>query len=146
MASIWASLVAYKYRKGNHSKYTWNILKCTVIHVLSLSYFCCFFAVYLYSRIHQLSSLSSSETFCRFHFSFMVHGFPASWYIMRATDGSSYYNDVIMSAMASQITSLTSVNSSVYSGTDQIKHQTPRHWPLCGEFTGDLWIPHRNGQ
>ena len=22
----------------------------------------------------------------------------------------------------------------------------PRHWPLCGEFTGDRWIPHTNGQ
>ena len=21
-----------------------------------------------------------------------------------------------------------------------------RHWPLCGEFTGDRWIPHTNGQ
>ena len=22
----------------------------------------------------------------------------------------------------------------------------PRHWPLCGEFTGDRWIPRTNGQ
>ena len=30
----------------------------------------------------------------------------------------------------------------------QIKEniKTPRHWPLCGEFTGDQWIPHTNGQ
>ena len=21
-----------------------------------------------------------------------------------------------------------------------------RHWPLCGEFTGDQWIPRKNGQ
>ena len=21
-----------------------------------------------------------------------------------------------------------------------------RHWPLCGEFTGDRWIPRTNGQ
>ena len=35
-----------------------------------------------------------------------------------------HYNDVIMSAMASQITSLTIVNSTVYSGTDQRKHQS----------------------
>ena len=34
------------------------------------------------------------------------------------------YNDVIMSAMASQITSLTIVYSSVYSGADQRKHQS----------------------
>ena len=35
----------------------------------------------------------------------------------------SQYSDVIMSPMASQITSLTSVYSTVYSGADQRKHQ-----------------------
>ena len=24
--------------------------------------------------------------------------------------------------------------------------RAPRHWPLCGEFTGDRWIPRTNGQ
>ena len=24
--------------------------------------------------------------------------------------------------------------------------KAPRHWPLCGEFTGDQWIPRTNGQ
>ena len=30
----------------------------------------------------------------------------------------------------------------------QIKEniKAPRQWPLCGEFTGDLWIPHTKGQ
>ena len=36
----------------------------------------------------------------------------------------SHYNDVIMGAMASQITSLTIVYSTVYSGTDQRKCQS----------------------
>ena len=32
-------------------------------------------------------------------------------------------------------------------GTDKTKTiKAPRHWPLCGEFTGDRWIPHTNGQ
>ena len=35
-----------------------------------------------------------------------------------------HYNDVIMSAMASQITSLTIVCSTVYSGANQRKHQS----------------------
>ena len=35
-----------------------------------------------------------------------------------------HYSDVIMSAMASQITSLTIVYSAVYSGPDQRKHQS----------------------
>ena len=37
---------------------------------------------------------------------------------------SLHYDDVIMGAMASQITSLTIVYSSVYSGADQRKHQS----------------------
>ena len=58
-----------------------------------------------------------------------------------------HYNDVIMGAIASQITSLTIVYSTVYSGTDQRKHQrsaslafvrgihwrpvnSPRKWPV----------------
>ena len=50
-----------------------------------------------------------------------------------------HYNDIIMSSMASQITSLTIVYSTIYSGTyENIK--APHHWPLCGEFTGD---PHK---
>ena len=30
----------------------------------------------------------------------------------------------------------------------QIKEHinAPRHWPLCGQFTGDWWIPRTNGQ
>ena len=38
--------------------------------------------------------------------------------------GDSHYIDVIMTTMASQITSLTVVYLTVYC-----------HWPLCGEFT-----------
>ena len=57
-----------------------------------------------------------------------------------------HYNDVIMNMMVFQITSLTIVYSTVYSGEDQRKHQAPCHWPLCGEFTGDRWIPHTKGQ
>ena len=36
----------------------------------------------------------------------------------------SHYNDIIMGTMASQITSLTIVYSTVYSGADQRKHQS----------------------
>ena len=35
-----------------------------------------------------------------------------------------HYDDVIMTTMASQITSLTIVYSAVYSGADQRKHQS----------------------
>ena len=57
---------------------------------------------------------------------------------------SNHYNDVTMGMMASQITSLTILYWTVYSGPDQRKHQVPRHRPLCGEFTGDWWIPCTN--
>ena len=40
------------------------------------------------------------------------------------TDGPTHYCDVIMGAIASQITGLTTVYSTVYSGTDQRKHQS----------------------
>ena len=57
-----------------------------------------------------------------------------------------HYNDVIMGATASQITSLTIVYSIVIQ--TQIKENIKAlcHWPLCGEFTGDRWIPCTNGQ
>ena len=50
---------------------------------------------------------------------------------------NNHYNDV---------TSLTIVYSAVYSDADQKNIKAPRHWPLCGEFTGDRWIPHTNVQ
>ena len=52
-----------------------------------------------------------------------------------------HYGDVIVGAMASQITSLAIVYSTFYSCTDQGNIKSPRHWPLCREFTGDRWIP-----
>ena len=48
-------------------------------------------------------------------------------------------SDVIMDAMASHITSLTSVYSTVYIGADQRKHQSSASLALCGEFIGDRW-------
>ena len=51
------------------------------------------------------------------------------------------YNDVIMGAIVSQITSLPIVYSVVYSGADQRKHQSSASLTLCGEFTGTDEIP-----
>ena len=59
----------------------------------------------------------------------------------------NHYNDVIMGEIASQITSLTIVFSSAYSEADQRKHQSSALLAfVCGEFTGDRWIPRTNGQ
>ena len=57
-----------------------------------------------------------------------------------------HYDDVTMSGMASQITSLRIVNSTVYPGPDQRKHQSPASLAFVREFTGDRWIPSTNGQ
>ena len=58
----------------------------------------------------------------------------------------THYDDVIMGAMSSQITSLTIVYSIVYSGTDQRKHQSSASLAVVREFTGDRWIPRTKGQ
>ena len=65
---------------------------------------------------------------------------PDAWnrsIIMKET----HCNDVIMSAMASQITSFTIVYSAVYSGTDQRKHQSSALlvlWEGNSPLTGEL--------
>ena len=51
-----------------------------------------------------------------------------------------------MGAMASQITSLNIVYLTVYSAQIKENIKVPCHWPLCGAFTGDRWIPRTNGQ
>ena len=56
------------------------------------------------------------------------------------------YNDVIMVAMASQITSLTIVCSNVYSDADQRKHQSSASLAFVRGFHRDRWIPRTNGQ
>ena len=58
-----------------------------------------------------------------------------------------HYADVIMGAMESQITSLTSFYSTVYSGTDQRKHQSSaslafvlgiHRWPMNSPYKGPV--------
>ena len=57
-----------------------------------------------------------------------------------------HYGVVIMDTIASQITSLAIVFSTVYLDIYKKNIKVPRHWPLCGEFTGDRWITRTNGQ
>ena len=58
-------------------------------------------------------------------------------------DSKIHYSAVIMGAMASQITGVWSVYSTVCSGADQRKHQSSASLALWGESTGDRWIPHK---
>ena len=55
-----------------------------------------------------------------------------------------HYNDVIMGGIASQITSLTIVYSTVYSEADQIKHQSSASLAFVrGIHRGPVNSPHR---
>ena len=57
-----------------------------------------------------------------------------------------HYTDVIMSTMASHITSLTVVYSIVYFGTDQRKHQSSASLAFVRGIHRDRWIPSTKGQ
>ena len=68
-------------------------------------------------------------------------------HVLLCFDSFVPYNDVIMSAMASQITSLTTVYSTVYSGADQRKHQSSaslafargiHRWPVNSPHKGPV--------
>ena len=72
-----------------------------------------------------------------------------------------HYHDVIMSMMAFQITSLTIVNSSIYSDAEQRKHQSsallafvrgihrspvnsPHKWPVTRKENVSIWWRHHD--
>ena len=56
-----------------------------------------------------------------------------------------HYIDVIMTTMASQITSPTVVYSTVYSDADQRKHQSSASLAFVWGIHRDGWIPHTKG-
>ena len=60
--------------------------------------------------------------------------------------GTRHYTDVIMGAIASKVTSLRIVYSSVYSGADQRKHQSSASLAFVRGIHRDRWIPRTNGQ
>ena len=68
-------------------------------------------------------------------FDFIVQ---ATWKFDLVIVNQHHYSDVTMGVMASQITSLTIVYSTVYSGADLRNIKAPRHWPLWGEFTAQM--------
>ena len=58
----------------------------------------------------------------------------------------NHYDDVIMTTLASQITSLTVVYSIAYSGVDQRKHQSSASLAFVRGIHRDRWIPRTKGQ
>ena len=71
----------------------------------------------------------------------LYHGY---WCLIPCVQPSSHYYDVIMSLMVSQITSLTIVYSTVYSVTDQRKHQSSASLAFVRGI--HRWIPRTKGQ
>ena len=57
-----------------------------------------------------------------------------------------HYSDIIMSMVASQITSLTIVYSAIYLGTDERNHQSSVSLAFVREFTSDRWITYTKCQ
>ena len=66
--------------------------------------------------------------------------------VFRPIVTSRHYNDVILTTIASQITSLTVVYSIVYSGADQRKHQSSASLAFVRGIHRDRWIPCTKGQ
>ena len=61
-------------------------------------------------------------------------------------NGRRHYNDVKVGAVASQITSLTIVYSTVYSGANQRKHQSSASLVFVWGIHRGRWIPRTKGQ
>ena len=62
---------------------------------------------------------------------------------VKCADDCVHYNDVIMGAIASQITSLTTVYSTVYSDADQRKHQSFASLAFREIHLGPVNSPHK---
>ena len=73
---------------------------------------------------------------------------PSRWQVAtrRILVTDIHYDDVIMGAIASQITSLTVVYSIVYSDSDQRKHQSSTSLAFVWGIHRDRWIPRTKGQ
>ena len=98
--------------------------------------------LYLFDKIGILYNMWLDFFFICFVCS---HGFWYSHNTMESghhwilTHLNTHYNGVIMSAIASQITSLTILYSIVFQGADQRNISGRCHWPLWGEINGDRW-------
>ena len=58
-----------------------------------------------------------------------------------------HYSDVMMGLMASPITRASQLFTRPFIQAEIKENiKAPRHWRLCGEFTGDRWIPLTKGQ
>ena len=112
-----------------------------------------FYDVYHYARkslinLNIIMSWRDDKVNFQCYFPF-VTGFPDwLWWTHRLltwhAKGVGHYDDVTMTLMASQITSLTIVYSTVYSGADQRKHQSSASLVFVrGIHRGPVNSPHK---
>ena len=94
-----------------------------------------------YRKHHLIDIISPSDTIDNTPQKVTTAGMHVKQRYRIVINGLHHYIDVIMTTKASQITSLTVVYSTVYSDADQRNIKAPRHWPLCGEFTGTGEFP-----
>ena len=92
----------------------------------------------LATRVKVTTLCAASDTKCHQH--------DVDFQLWQLTVQQLHYNDVIMGSMASQITSLTIVYSSVYSGIDQRKQQSSASLVSVWGIHRGWWIPRTNGQ
>ena len=108
--------------------------------------------------IHTVKSLSiPTDTIDRSHITLRKRdskintkqwGYPLNWSVIEDGNSASvcsiHYDDVIMTMLASQITSLTVVYSIVYSGVNQRKHQSSASLAFVREIhRGPVNFPHK---
>ena len=86
----------------------------------------------------ESGSVVSFQAFVHFISEFHWIDYPYSY--------SIHYDDVIMAAIASHITSRTIVYSIVYSDIDQRKHQSSASLAFVWGIHRDRWIPRTKGQ
>ena len=80
------------------------------------------------------------------HICFRSTGQPMAWLYFVECVTLCWHSEVIMSAMASQISGVSIVCSIVCWGADQRKHQSSASQPLWWNSTGHRWIPLTKGQ
>ena len=95
-----------------------------------------------YKKLHIVQWLFSPQGFA----TIMLTHSPMVHSCSIVTLPPQHYDDVIMTTIASQITSLTSVYSNVYSDADQRKHQSSASLAFVWGIHRDRWIPRTKGQ
>ena len=92
--------------------------------------------------VNSIKNSSNGETL---PISWRLYVCTRAWHVVLSSliQSLCHYNDVIMGAIASQITSLTIVYSTIYSYADQRKHQSSASFALWGIHRGPVNSPHK---